>query len=376
VLFPRYCFPVILAVACVACTAGPRATPNAAGGTAPGTDASVGGAAAPESIPEWQIKWDETVAAARREGKVVVNGPPGDLVRKHLVDGFKRAFPDITLEYAGGRTAEQAAKVEAERRAELYALDVLIGARPALILPEVTDPSRWIANRLDFSDQDEFNPVFAVTPKTQLLYDLKQVTADEVDELYELLAPRWQGKIVVSDPTFQGTGQATFRWLWEVLGPEKATEFTRALRAQAGAVDRDVRRQIEWIARGRYAILVGPSPGVWQQLRQEGMQFGVLVDFKDYGTSITPAFSSLMLLSKAPHPNAQKVFVNWLLSKDGQTAYSTAVEQPSLRLDVPTDHLPPEVVIRPDGKYAPSYYEHQVAVPAPLASLLQEQYGR
>ena len=45
---------------------------------------------------------------------------------------------------------------------------------------------------------------------------------------------------------------------------------------------------------------------------------------------------NVVLLKNAPHPNATKVFVNWLLSKDGQTAVTKALGQPTRRLDVDT----------------------------------------
>jgi ABC-type Fe3+ transport system substrate-binding protein len=45
---------------------------------------------------------------------------------------------------------------------------------------------------------------------------------------------------------------------------------------------------------------------------------------------------NLAMLRNAPHPNAAKVFVNWLLSKEGQTAVTKALGQPTRRFDVDT----------------------------------------
>ncbi len=49
--------------------------------------------------------------------------------------------------------------------------------------------------------------------------------------------------------------------------------------------------------------------------------------------------SVVNLLRDAPHPNAAKLFLNWLLSKEGQTIYSQAVGAPSARLDVSAEGL-------------------------------------
>ena len=57
------------------------------------------------------------------------------------------------------------------------------------------------------------------------------------------------------------------------------------------------------------------------------------------------AFGQLALMNRAPHPNAAKVFVNWLLSREGQSAFQRIISTPgeaknSRRIDVPKDHIP------------------------------------
>jgi ABC-type Fe3+ transport system substrate-binding protein len=311
-----------------------------------------------------------------------------------MVDGFTSAYPGISLEWNGGTAPELASKLEAERRAGIYALDVFIAGtnvmlvqvknpgfldpiKPALLLPEVTDPSNWLDGRLDMADTDgDYDLVFIQNPMIAAAHNPRMVRPDEIDELPKLLDPKWKGKIVISDPLAGGQGQASFRWLWAVLGPEKATEYIRALRAQAAVVDRDRRRMLEWIARGRYPILFNPDPTTLEQLVQEGLSIPVLPGFKDYGTYVTPGFGSVGLVNQAPHPNAARVFLNWLLAKDGQTAYSTSLNAGSRRLDVPRDHLPPELQVQPDMKYWASYKEAE-AIPAPeLVALLKEVFSR
>lgn len=56
-------------------------------------------------------------------------------------------------------------------------------------------------------------------------------------------------------------------------------------------------------------------------------------------------------MSKAPHPNAATVFLNWLLSKDGQLVYSKANLTQAARVDVATDHLDPFRLRVPGKKY-------------------------
>jgi len=392
-----WCRALVLGLVGIMLACGPGQAPPASN-PPPSQPAAASAAAKPAGAPAtgaaWETEWAAVVAAARQEGRVTVSGPPGDLIRRNLVDGFRKAYPGIDLEFTGGPAPELVAKLEAERRGGLYTVDVLIAGtsvqltmmkplgamdpmRRALILPEVTDPANWLDGRLEFADNDDtYDFVFITMPTEVVAYDPRQVRPEDVDELPKLLDPKWRGKIVISDPVVGGAGQALFRWLWAVLGPEKASEYIRALRAQAGAVDRDRRRMLEWIARGRYPIMFNPDSTTLPQLRQEGLNIGTLPEFKDYGTYVTPGFGSVSLVNEAPHPNAAKVFLNWLLTKDGQTAYSTALRQASRRLDVPRDHLSPDQVMRPGGKYWASYKEAEAVAPPELEALLREVFGR
>src|SRR5688572_7666218 len=67
--------------------------------------------------PDWKDRWTKTLAEAKKEGKVVVYAPPGELIRSAFVDGFKKAHPDIEMEFSSARSGEQAVKLQAERDA-------------------------------------------------------------------------------------------------------------------------------------------------------------------------------------------------------------------------------------------------------------------
>src|SRR5262245_66634697 len=77
-----------------------------------------------QSDSGWKQKWDTTLAQAKKEGKVVVFGPPGDRIREALTKGFAKAFPDITMEFSGARGGELAQRGVVERDAGIYSVDV------------------------------------------------------------------------------------------------------------------------------------------------------------------------------------------------------------------------------------------------------------
>jgi iron(III) transport system substrate-binding protein len=351
------------------------------------------GSAPAQTETGWQHKWNKALAGARTEGKVIVLGPPGDRIRDAVTQSFSKQFPDVTLEFSGARGGELATKVKAERDAGIYGIDVVISGtstanayfkpmkaldpiEPALILPEVTDPKKWRDNRLEFSDRStRLDLVFSTQNNAPLIFNPAQVKAEEVDELYELLEPKWKGKIAVQDPIPSGTGNGVFRWLWHRLGPEKARDFYRRIRAQAAVVDRDQRRQIEWVAQGKYPINFGPGT-VMYQLEKRGLKFSVIPHFMDYGAYLTPGFGTAMLVNQAPHPNASVVFLNWLLSREGQTAFSNGMGYVSRRLDVSTDHVPAYWVPKSGVKYWPGYYEEDATMSPDQEKFLKATFGR
>ncbi len=347
-----------------------------------------------QTKPGWKERWDKALNGAKKEGRVVVFGPPGESVRQAMTEDFRKSFPDISVEYSGARGEEYATRLRAERDGGIYSADVLLSGtstaavymkpmrvlepiEPLLILPEVTEPKFWRNGRLEFADSEgKYNLVFASVVRVPVIYDPQQVKVEEIDQLYDLLNPKWKGKIVINDPVPAGPGKNIFAWIWEMLGPQKGADYYRKIRAQAGAVDRDQRRQIEWVAQGKYPILLAPSSPVGQQLLKRGLKFGILPQFKDYGAPINVTFGSAMFINKAPHPNAATVFINWLLSKEGQTAWTKATNDVSQRLDVSTDHLPPYLIPRPGGKYWIGYLEKNVERSPEEEAILNDLFRR
>ena len=346
-----------------------------------------------QSEPAWRQQWDKATTAAKKEGKVVVFGPAGELIRNALTDGFNKSFPGITLEYVGGRATEQATRMRAERDGGVFSVDVFIGGaatmmdlgssgaleplEPVLILPEVKEPKHWRDGRLEFTNPStRYTLVFSSQPNPPVVYDPKQVSVNDIDELYELLSPKWKRKAVLNDPLPAGTASSLFRWLWRRLGPDKATDYFRKIRAQAGAVDRDQRRQIEWIVQGKYAWLLAPNNSMLHQLVQRGLKLGILPEFKDHGTHIGTGAGCIALMNRAPRRNTAVVFINWFLNREGQMAWSRGANLLTRRLDVPQDHMPQYLLVKPRSNYWVSYYEADAGRSAREEAVLQELFGR
>ncbi len=78
------------------------------------------------------------------------------------------------------------------------------------------------------------------------------------------------------------------------------------------------------------------------------------------------------MFNRAPHPNAAKVYINWLLSKEGQTDYARLNGNISARLDVPTDHAPWRV---PMPNAIKSYDRAAEDVKDDMVAVFKEAFG-
>src|SRR5262245_59156445 len=115
-------------------------------------------------------EWNEILAAAKKEGKVVVANSP-DSVMREISARFKERF-GITLEHIAGRSGEIVTRLRSEQRAGLHTVDMfmpgmdpaapvlypekmLAPLKPLLILPEVIDSAKWKKGKLWFVDPEE-----------------------------------------------------------------------------------------------------------------------------------------------------------------------------------------------------------------------------
>lgn len=334
----------------------------------------------PRSKSGWQAEWERVLIAAKEEGNVAVLGPPGNDVRRALTEPFEKSFPGIKVEYSGAAGPKMSPRLLAERRAGHYLADLHVGnpgttlttllppgalepIRPALILPEAVDPAKWWRGKIEFADREEkYNVVFSTNVMTHVAVNPQLVKKAEIRSYLDLLHPKWQGKIAMLDPTILGPGWATATFWY--LHPDLGREFLRKFFAQQKVVlSRDNRQILEWLARGTYSVAVGPSELLSTELIAKGVPIGLLHadQFKE-GGMLNAGFGGVALISKAPHPNAAYVYVNWLLSKEGQAEFSKASGYPSRRLDVPRDQFNPGSLPKEGVPYIVGYDEkfHQM----------------
>jgi len=316
-----------------------------------------------ETSPSWQLEWQKTLEAARKEGQVVVYGPAGTDARKALAEAFQQKY-GITVEYLGSRGTERIVKMKAERDAGQYTVDIHIGGlttplvslKPigaldpissALILPEIKEPKNWQEGKLPWFDKEQnFLPAL-YRGRTSVIVNTNIVKPGEIKSYKDFLNAKWKDNIILDDPRGTGPGQQlfTFFLLHRDLGPA----FVRALAIQGLFVTDNRTIQRDSLAHGKKAILLGGAESVMETAIEKGLPVAHLTtkDFKE-GGQVAFGGSVLELINKAPHPNAAKVYINWFFSREGQTVIARELGFASRRADVPTDHLKPWQLARPE----------------------------
>jgi ABC-type Fe3+ transport system substrate-binding protein len=184
--------------------------------------------------------------------------------------------------------------------------------------------------------------VMVMTPfqRGTIFYNTNLVNAKEFTSHKDLLKTKWKGKMIVDDPRRAGPGLATFTFFY--LHPELGPDFIRELGKQQMTILRDYAQEVDALGQGRYPVLIGAADFVAINRAKQGVPVAIVEprELKE-GTDVSPANGNLALFNRAPNPNAAKIYINWLLSKEGQTTFARANGYVSARLDVPTDHTEP-----------------------------------
>ena len=300
--------------------------------------------------PTAQSEWSKVVEEAKREGKVVASIPPNAELRKGIEAAFTKRF-GIAVELMPGRGASLINRIVDESKAGVRYFDLHIGGsesivkgllpegvlepvEPWLMLPEVRDVKNWWGGHVWIDNAKRFVYSFAAYQTESLWHNSNLVKPQEFRSFDDLLNPKWQNKIGMSDPRTPGSGASMWSYMREIKGEEYLRKFV----GQRLFLTRDLRLLAENTAKGQISIAVGISYAEFAPFVKAGLPVKPLPAPKE-GMYATTGYGDLTIIKNAPHPNAAKVFVNWFLGKEGQDIYTASMGEPTRRLDVETKWL-------------------------------------
>jgi len=317
-----------------------------------------------EAQGQWEAEWAKTQAAARKEGRVSLFLFQRDNIET-AVKSFEKKYPEIQVTTASTTAAETGPRIMAERRAGKYLWDICICGpttpyavlysakalepiRPALTLPEVLDETKWWGEKHHYMDPEgKYIFVFLGTVEMpNLYYNKNAVNPKEFKSYWDLLQPKWRGKIVALDPRQPGRQRVSARILYHI--PELGAQFlTRLFTEMDVTLSREDRQAMDWLAVGKFSFCL--FCGDVGSARAQGLPVEELKSssWKEAAAIYSGSNGTLALMGQAPHPNAARLFVNWLLSREGQSAFQKIMNTPdvvmeSMRTDIPKDLIPQE----------------------------------
>jgi len=351
---------------------------------------TAGGAIAADA--RWEAEWDRTVKAAEREGQVSVYALSeiGDVF---VHSAFQRKFSKIKVNVVSARGVELVSRIMAERRAEKFLVDVvsignlspqalyeakaLDAIAPAFILPEVKDESLWWNGKHQMIDAEKrYIILFTAAPIYLVAYNKKLANPSDFKSYWDLLNPKWKGRIAAFD--LRSGGFAGIRDRFFYYNPELGPGFLRRLYGEMNITFyRQYPQGEDWLAAGKFALCLCRHQSI-NEAKAQGLPVDLMdpYNFKE-GVGVESRSRSLALMNRAPHPNAAKVFTNWLLSREGQEDFQKVSAQyvssgaaGSLRIDVAKDNIPSPNRLLPGAMYRSEWPE--LADIAPVRKLFEE----
>ena len=292
-------------------------------------------------------EWKKVIEAAKKEGRIVVSGPPGEDWRRSLVDMFQKEYPEIAVEFSAGPGRNFGPRIRQERELGKKLWDLRLGGadtameakrngflapvRP-LLLPEIADDSKWIGglNGVFHDRENKYVLGYSLYIEPTAYANRDFIKESDLKSTAQLVDPKFRGKIVILTPTGgatqQSLGQMAFMY---------GKDFIRDLLSKQDVIiTDDNRQQVEWVLRGRYPVSTNFAPTLLVPYLKQGLGKNI-VNLEDKIVRLSMGSGTLSLFEGAPHPNAARVYINWLLSQKTQMRLCQNVKLNSSRTDVP-----------------------------------------
>ncbi|OGP51610.1 MAG: hypothetical protein A2253_11270 [Deltaproteobacteria bacterium RIFOXYA2_FULL_55_11] len=256
---------------------------------------------------------------------------------KPWLDAFEKKYPFIKTELVRVGGTAIASKVLTEAQAGRHLWDV---AGPLMLYAKEIIKRGLVASyqsserkffRDEFKDKEGLWTALVLNNST-MMYNTKLVPPHMAPKSFDdLLAPFWKGKISMDTELYEW-----FEGQLRVRGKEKGLEFMKKLKVQEPVFRRGRTAQAELVAAGEFAVTVEVYGHRAQEIKEKGAPINwVAVE----PVLIHPLVG--LIAKNGPHPNAARLFMDFILSKEGQTKVRDEGRIPA-RPDVPPQ--PPELM--------------------------------
>ena len=304
--------------------------------------------------------WPAIVAAAKKEGRVTFyNSVPLPPIQRAAA-GFKKVYPEIELVYQRGPSGQLLSKVDQERNSNAEGADILISTEVnwylerakenklhKLVGPEArTWPSKFLyEGSIVILDLEPF----------VIAYNRNEVKSNPPKGYADLLRPEYKGRISTTELA-STTVIGWYDWLEKTQGAEYLPKFrAQNPKMYVGAVPGG-----QAVSAGEVAVSAFNVSTSVKSLVELGAPIEIVVPNPGLGVQHAAA-----VFGWSKRPNASLVFLDYLMSRDGQTAWNGAGESASPLPNIPgalsADSITPVDV---------------TAYPEPIAKAYRERWNK
>jgi iron(III) transport system substrate-binding protein len=271
-----------------------------------------------------------TVEGAKKEGKLVYYTVLTLPESQALVTAFEKKYPFIKTELFRLEGDKMRAKIATEARAGRYTVDVTSNSitnaglliRDGMLMPYKSPGRERIWPGL--KDREGYWTGLYVRLYV-IAYNTKLVSQREAPlDWWDLLDPKWKGKKIGLDEEIELYGALVVRW-----GKERANKLFHGLAAQDPLARRGHTLIAQMMAAGEFSLSIAYGNRI-----EEMKGKGAPVDWVSTADPVVASPSVIGVLAHAPHPSAAQLFLDFTLSREGQSLLKT-FDRVTAHMDVP-----------------------------------------
>jgi ABC-type Fe3+ transport system substrate-binding protein len=285
------------------------------------------------------------IDAAKKEGSVVwYTTQIIDQFARPAAQAFEKKY-GVKVSYVRANSNEVALRVMNEAKAGKMQADVFDGTGAAASLKKEGVVAKFVPENAKRFPQQYIDPegfwvatnLYVLTPgyNTELI-----AKGSQPKTFQDLLDPKYKGKIAWNSTPSTSAGPGFVGIVLESMGQEKGVAYLRELaKQQPSGLAVAARQVLDQVIAGEYAIALN----IFNNHAVISAAKGAPVDW----IPMDPALGVLSVISvtkDAPHPNAGKLFLEFLMSEEGQKLYRDADYLP-----VDPNVPPKDLALRPDG---------------------------
>jgi iron(III) transport system substrate-binding protein len=280
----------------------------------------------------------ELIAAATKEGTAVFHTSIDLPVAQKMVSDFEKLYPGIRIQLERSGAERVLQRIEQEYSSGIKAADAVESSDVTMFLG--WKKKGWLAEYVPSEvarvwpkeERDPDNQFASVRAQLSVIaYNTKQIKeADAPRSFADLLAPKWKNRMVKAHPGYSGTILTSTFATEKALGWPYFDQLAKQRILQVQSASDPPKK----VAQGERSIMFDGSEYVVFYLKESGNPIEVV-----YATEGSPLISGQMAVMKdAPHPNAARLFIEYVFSARCQQLMSDLGGTRSFHPDV---KLPP-----------------------------------